>query len=169
MRLSLVLLSLLPALAIAQSSGNNDDNAQVTTISSEIESNGQKSTQVITSTITSAPSQSSGNNDDNNNNSNSGDNTSGSGSNSQSGKSGSGSGSGGGHSSTVKSSSTPSNLPTADASDLNGGGSDSAPAPTAGGLSPDDSYHTDGAMSLTVNGLTVAGGAMALGMAWLAL
>ncbi|KAL1670380.1 hypothetical protein GGF50DRAFT_94005 [Schizophyllum commune] len=168
MRLSLVLLSLLPALAIAQSSGNNDDNAQVTTISSEIESNGQKSTQVITSTITSAPSQSSGNNDDNNN-SNSGDNNSGSGSNSQSGKSGSGSGSGGGHSSTVKSSSTPSNLPTADASDLNGGGSDSAPAPTAGGLSPDDSYHTDGAMSLTVNGLTVAGGAMALGMAWLAL
>ncbi|KAL1719510.1 hypothetical protein EV715DRAFT_251471 [Schizophyllum commune] len=167
MRLSLVLLSLLPALAIAQSSGNNDDNAQVTTISSEIESNGQKSTQVITSTITSAPSQSSGNNDDNN--SNSGNNNSGSGSNSQSGKSGSGSGSGGGHSSTVKSSSTPSNLPTADASDLNGGGSDSAPAPTAGGLSPDDSYHTDGAMSLTVNGLTVAGGAMALGMAWLAL
>ncbi|KAI4526800.1 hypothetical protein K525DRAFT_258208 [Schizophyllum commune Loenen D] len=168
MRLSLVLLSLLPALAIAQSSGNNDDNAQVTTISSEIESNGQKSTQVITSTITSAPSQSSGNNDDNNN-SNSGDNNSGSGSNSQSGKSGSGSGSGGGHSSTVKSSSTPSNLPTADASDLNGGGSDSAPAPTAGGLSPDDSYHTDGALSLTVNGLTAAGGAMALGMAWLAL
>ncbi|KAL1707339.1 hypothetical protein EV121DRAFT_255945 [Schizophyllum commune] len=167
MRLSLVLLSLLPALAIAQSSGNNDDNAQVTTISSEIESNGQKSTQVITSTITSAPSQSSGNNDDNN--SNSGNNNSGSGSNSQSGKSGSGSGSGGGHSSTVKSSSTPSNLPTADASDLNGGGSDSAPAPTAGGLSPDDSYHTDAAMSLTVNGLTVAGGAMALGMAWLAL
>ncbi|KAL1737175.1 hypothetical protein EV714DRAFT_241024 [Schizophyllum commune] len=167
MRLSLVLLSLLPALAIAQSSGNNDDNAQVTTISSEIESNGQKSTQVITSTITSAPSQSSGNNDDNN--SNSGNNNSGSGSNSQSGKSGSGSGSGGGHSSTVKSSSTPSNLPTADASDLNGGGSDSAPAPTAGGLSPDDSYHTDGAMSLTVNGLTVAGGAMALGIAWLAL
>ena len=122
---------------------------------------------MITSTITSAPSQSSGNNDDNN--SNSGNNNSGSGSNSQSGKSGSGSGSGGGHSSTVKSSSTPSNLPTADASDLNGGGSDSAPAPTAGGLSPDDSYHTDGAMSLTVNGLTVAGGAMALGMAWLAL
>lgn len=163
MRLQVILLALIPLLAVAQ---DDDNNAQVTTITSAIESNGQTSTQVITSTITSAASQSSGSNDDNNSSGSGSGSASGSGSGSQSG---SASGSGGGHSSSRQSTSTAKNLPTADASNVNGGGSDSAPAPTSGGLSPDDSYHTDAAAVLRVHGAAVAGGAAALGLALLVM